>query len=80
MLVFQIFVESEADDIGMGLRINEMEDHYVTRKLKLAEEVSNFAGLSCDGQEGLKVDCLKRIVVEKNETGGGGGSGSSTVQ
>ena len=46
----------------------------------MAVEVSNFAGLSCDGQERLKVDCLKRIVVERNETGGGGSSGSSAVQ
>jgi hypothetical protein len=75
----EISMEGEADVTGVGMRIDEMEDPSVTRNLKLAMEVSNIAGLSCDGQQGLKVDCLKQIVVEKIESGGGGGSGSSDV-
>ena len=55
-------------------------DSIVKRKQKLTMEVSTFAGLSCDGQERLKEDCLRRIVVEKNEIGGGGGSVSSGSQ
>ena len=67
----EISVEGEAGDTGVGMRIDEVEDPSITRNLKLVVEVSSICGLSCDGQEGLKVDCLKRIVVAKNETGGG---------
>jgi hypothetical protein len=73
---------SEGDMEEIFVEVNrcvELEDSPISKNLKLAVEVSNFAGLSCDGQEGLKVDCLKRIVVEKNVTGGGGGSVSSNV-
>ena len=45
----EISVEGEAKDFGLGMRIDELEDHDVMRKWKLAVEVSNFAGLSCDG-------------------------------
>ncbi|KAE8125061.1 hypothetical protein FH972_019898 [Carpinus fangiana] len=45
----EMVVEGEVDDTGMGMRIDEMEDPYVTRKWKLAVEVSNIAGLSYDG-------------------------------
>jgi hypothetical protein len=76
----EISVEGEVDGTRVGMRIDEMEDPSVTRNLKLAVEVSNIASLSCDGHEGLKVDCLKRIVVEKIGSGRGGGSGSSDVQ
>jgi hypothetical protein len=51
----------------------DKEDSTTTRKLNRAVEVSNCAGLSCDGQEGRKMDCLKRIIVEKSGSRGGGG-------
>ena len=74
-------LEGGMEEISVEVsRCVEMEDSPVSKNLKLAVEVSNVAGLSCDGQEGLKVDCLKRIVVEKKVTGRGGGSVSSNVQ
>jgi hypothetical protein len=56
------------------------EDSEVEKRLKMSLEVSTVTGLSCDGQEGLKEDCLRRIVVEKYEIGGGDCSGSSEFQ
>jgi hypothetical protein len=58
----------------------DKEDSTIIRKLNRAGEVSNCAGLSCDGQEGRKMDCLKRIIVEKSGSGGGGGSVNSNAQ
>jgi hypothetical protein len=66
-------LEVVANDSGV-------EDSEVERKLKLSMEVSTVTGLSCDGQEGLKEDCLRWIVVEKNEIGRGGCSVSSDFQ
>ena len=56
----------------------ELESSPVMQELLLVKEVSRLAGLSCDGQEGLQEECLKRILVEKY--GQGGGSFHTTVQ
>jgi hypothetical protein len=50
----------------------------IMRNLKRAGEVGNIIGLTCGGQEGLKMDCLKQVVMENY--GKGGGSFGSTVQ
>jgi hypothetical protein len=47
----------------------EPEPSVVTRKLDRSMEVSVIAGLSCDGQVGRQIDCLKRIIVKKNGEG-----------
>ena len=72
-------LEGDMEEISVEVsRCVEREDTPVSKKLKLAVEVSNYVGLSCDGQEGLKVECLKQIVVEKYVIGGG--SVNSNVQ
>jgi hypothetical protein len=56
----------------------EPEVSPVTKKLRRAGEVGSIVGLSCDGQEGLKMNCLKRIIVEQQ--GGEGGSSNPVDQ
>jgi hypothetical protein len=56
-------------DQGVG-HLND-ENPLVKNTLKRAMEVSKVAGLSCEGQEGRKEECLRCIVVEKIETGHG---------
>ena len=34
-------------------------------------EVSSIIGLTCDGQEGIKLDCLRQIIVEQQGMEGG---------
>jgi hypothetical protein len=43
----------------------------IMRNLKLAVEVGNIVGLSCGGQEGMQMDCLKQVVMENHGKGGG---------
>ena len=50
----------------VGVMIKEMDASPIMRNLKLAVEVGNIVGLSCDGKEGMQVDCLKQIVIEKH--------------
>jgi hypothetical protein len=73
-------LEEVGIDDGAGLVSDETEDPYVNNKMKLTLEVSSVAGLSCDGQEERKEECLRRIVIEKHEKGKGGGSVSSDFQ
>ena len=71
-LVDENIVEGDMEETPVVVcRSAEREESPVSKNLKMAVEVSNITGLSCDGQEGLKVECLKRIVVEKLVTGGG---------
>jgi hypothetical protein len=62
-------VAETADGSGQGLVSFdsagnfEMVDSPVSKKVKTTEEVGSVVGLTCDGQEGLKVDCFKRIIV-----------------
>jgi hypothetical protein len=72
--------EVVASDAGSGLVIEELEDPFVKKNMTITLEVSTVAGLSCDGQEGKKEECLRRIVVEKHEMGRGEGSVSSEFQ
>jgi hypothetical protein len=76
----ELAVEVVASDAGSGLVIDELEDPSVKKNLTITLEVSTVAGLSCDGQEGKKEECLRRIVVEKHEMGRGEGSVSSEFQ
>ncbi|KAE8009881.1 hypothetical protein FH972_006288 [Carpinus fangiana] len=55
-----------------------LESSPVMKELPLVKEVGRFAGLSCDGHEGLQDECFKRILAEKH--GKGGDSIHSTVQ
>jgi hypothetical protein len=73
-------LEDVGIDAGAGLVSEETEDPYVNNTMKLSLEVSSVAGLSCDGQEERKEECLRRIVIEKHEKGKGGGSVSSDFQ
>ncbi|KAE8124991.1 hypothetical protein FH972_019829 [Carpinus fangiana] len=59
----------QGGDYGQGLGQSNDENSLVENTLKMSMEVSNVAGLSCDGQEGRKEECLRRIVVEKVEKG-----------
>jgi hypothetical protein len=59
-----------AYDQGVGQSSDE--NSFVESTLKKSMEVSDFAGLSWDGQEGRKKECLRRIVVDKTEIGRGG--------
>jgi hypothetical protein len=75
----ELAVEVVASDVGSGLMTDELEDPSVKKNMTITPEVSTVAGLSCDGQEGKKEECL-RIVVEKHEMGRGEGSDSSEFQ
>jgi hypothetical protein len=69
-------VAETADGSGQGLvSLNsvdnfELVDSPVSEKMKTTMEVGSVVGLTCDGQEGLKVDCFKRIIVENQGRGG----------
>jgi hypothetical protein len=65
-------------DQGVG-QLND-ENPMVKNTLKRAMEVSKVAGLSCEGQEGRKEECLRCIVVEKIETGHGEDTVTSDFQ
>ena len=53
-------LEGEMEENPMEIcRSVDREESPMSKNLKLAVEVSNYVGLSCDGQEGLKVECLK---------------------
>jgi hypothetical protein len=58
----------------------DKEESPITKRVNRTVEVSKWAGLSSDGQEGRKVECLKRLIVEKYGAGGGNGSASSNDQ
>jgi hypothetical protein len=62
---------SEGLPMTVGEVNEESESSPVIKELPLVKEISGFAGLSCDGQEGLQEECFKRILVEKHEKGGG---------
>jgi hypothetical protein len=38
----------------------------IMRNLKLAVEVGIIVNLSCGGQEGMQMDCLKQVVMENH--------------
>jgi hypothetical protein len=38
---------------------SELEASPITKNLRLVVEVGSMVDLSCDGQEGMQVDCLK---------------------
>jgi hypothetical protein len=71
------YVEDSAEDLGLvvvapnSLGVLELEASPVTKKLRRAGEVGSIVGLSCDGQEGMQMDCLKRIIVEQQGREGG---------
>jgi hypothetical protein len=44
-----------------GVLIEERADSPIGGRLDLAEEVGGIIGLTCDGQEGLKRECFKRL-------------------
>jgi hypothetical protein len=70
----------QGGDYGQGVGQSNDENSLVENTLKLSMEVSNVAGLSSDGQEGRKEECLRRIVVEKVETGCGEDTVNSDFQ
>jgi hypothetical protein len=76
----ELALEVVARDAGSGLVNDELEDPSVKKNMKRTLEVSTVAGLSCDGQEGKKEECLRQIVIEKHEMGRGEGSVSSEFQ
>jgi hypothetical protein len=79
----QVFISCETTAVTEAYRrrfISGVEDSEVEKKLNMSMEVSTVTGLSCDGQEGLKKDCLRRIIVEKHEIGRGDCSVSSELQ
>jgi hypothetical protein len=69
-------VAETADGSGQGLvsldSVGNVElvDSPVSEKMKTTVKVGSVVGLTCDGQEGLKVDCFKRIIVENQGRGG----------
>jgi hypothetical protein len=70
----------QGGDHGQGVGQSNDENSLVENTLKMSMEVSNVAGLSCDGQEGRKEECLRRIVVEKVKTGCGEDTVNSDFQ
>jgi hypothetical protein len=68
----------ETSDQGVG-QLND-EKPLVKTTLMRAMEVSKVTGLSCEGQDGRKEECLRCIVVEKIETGHGEDTGTSDFQ
>ena len=54
----------------VGVMIEELETPSIKKNLELAVDVGSIVGLSCDGQEGMQLDCLKRIIVDKHGKGG----------
>jgi hypothetical protein len=70
----------QGGDYDQGVGQSNNENPLVENTLKLSLEVSNVAGLSCDGEEGRKEECLRRIVIEKAETGCGEDTVNSDFQ
>ena len=70
-------MEDTIDDSGHGLLSSdsqgdsELEASSVRKNLRLGVKVGSIVGLSCGGQEGIQMDCLKQIVVKKHGKGGG---------
>ena len=70
------FVEDTVNIYGQGslslgsLGDSELEVLPITKNLRFAVEVGSMVSLFCDGQEGMQVDCLKKIAVEKYGKGG----------
>jgi hypothetical protein len=70
------FVEDLAAESGNELRslgslgelppvlIEERAASPIVERMDLAEEVGGIIGLTCDGQEGLKRECYKQIIVD----------------
>jgi hypothetical protein len=54
-----------------GVLIEERADSPIGGRLDLAEEVGGIIGLTCDGQEGLKRECFKKIIVDNIGRGEG---------
>jgi hypothetical protein len=67
------YVEDLAEDPGLVvLAPNSLgEASPVMKNLRLTKEVGSIFGLSCDGQEGLKMNCLKQIIVDQQGIEGG---------
>jgi hypothetical protein len=67
------YVEDLAEDPGLVvLAPNSLgEASPVMKNLRLTKEVGSIFGLSCDGQEGLKMNCLKQIIVDQQGIKGG---------
>jgi hypothetical protein len=70
----------QGGDYDQGVSQSNNENPLVENTLKLSLEVSNVAGLSCDGEEGRKEECLRRIVIEKAKTGCGEDTVNSDFQ
>jgi hypothetical protein len=66
-------VEVSTEDSGLVvLAPNSLgEASPITKILRRTEEVGSIVGLSCDGQEGLKINCLKQIIVDQQGIEGG---------
>jgi hypothetical protein len=47
-----------------GVLIEEGEASPIVGRMVLAEEVGGIIGLTCDGQEGLKRECFKQIIID----------------
>jgi hypothetical protein len=63
-------VAETVDGSGQGLGSLDLVGNSVkeasptSKKVKKTVEVGSVVGLTCEGQEGLKVDCFRRIIVE----------------
>jgi hypothetical protein len=68
-------VAETVDGVGQGLVSSdavgnsELVVSPTSEKMKTSVEVGNVIGLTCDGQEGMKVDCFKRIIMENQGRG-----------
>jgi hypothetical protein len=47
-----------------GVLIEEREASPIVGRMDLAEEVGDIIGLTYDGQEGLKRECFKQIILD----------------
>jgi hypothetical protein len=71
-------IQGGAYDQGVGQ--SSVEYTLVESTLEKSMEVSDIAGLSWDGQEGRKEECLRRIVVDITKIGCGGDTDISDFQ
>jgi hypothetical protein len=75
---------SPIDSPGQGLVLSgsvgtvELVVSPTSKKVNLTEVVGSVVGITCDGQEGMKVNCFKRIIVDNQ--GREGGSFADAVQ
>jgi hypothetical protein len=76
--VTETYMQGGTEDQGVGQ--SNAENPFVENTLEKSMEVSDIAGLSWDGQEGRKEECLRRIVVDKSEIGRGGNTNNSDFQ